>query len=84
MALGNLRWNGVEIQVQTCRIGHFKDIVVDNFAGHSSTEVFTVKFHLIDNMVEDIHRFGKLSVLDISPFEGYNVPIKASYGRATR
>lgn len=72
-----------ELQVLNSRISRFQKNVGDIFADNCSTGLFTLKFHLLHHIVEDLRRFGTLSVLDASPLKYYNVHIKTSYSRAS-
>lgn len=44
----------------------FKRRVVDVSGLHSESNLYTLEFHLLDHIAEDLRRFGTLSVLDAS------------------
>lgn len=37
-------------------------------------------FHIADHIADDFGRFGSFLLMDVAPFEHFNVPIKQSYG----
>lgn len=51
----------------------------DIFAHHCSTGHINLKSHDLDRVIEDLHRFGTLSVVDAFAFQHFNVHIKPSY-----
>lgn len=66
------------------RVKEFKRELVERFDDHCESGLYTLKFHLLDHMVEDIRKFGTLSVLDGSPFEHFNVHIKQAYRKTSQ
>lgn len=70
-----------EFQVLNSEICSIKKIVVDTFYNHCSNAHFTLKLYLLVHIVVATRRTGKLSVLDASLSERYNVRIKTSHER---
>jgi len=61
------------------KITAFKQNTTNLFAPHIRSGLFTLKFHLLDHLVEDLTRFAGLDVLSASPYEYYNTRIKYNY-----
>lgn len=60
-------------------------ILMETSAKHYRPGHFTSsKFHLFESATDGLLKFEALCVLDRSPFEQYNVPIKTSYRRTSR
>lgn len=55
--------------------GRFKEMSVESFDEHCDTVPDTLKYPLLDRMVEDIRRFLKLRVLESRPYEHINLHI---------
>lgn len=72
---GKLSWIKAELRVLNSKRDYFMKIVVNTMAEHCSTVHFTLKFHHLPHIAEDLRRFGTLPVLIGSPFEHYNVHI---------
>lgn len=53
-------------------------------AEHSRPVLFTLNFHLLDHIVEDLRRFGMPSGFETSLSEHHIVHIKKSYHRTSR
>lgn len=47
-------------------VSEFNKEFVDLFSSQCSLNVHTLKFHLLDHMLEDVKRFGERSVLEES------------------
>lgn len=43
------------------------------------SRLFTLSFHLLDHLIDEITRICSLSALDVLPFEHYNTSIDAVY-----
>lgn len=56
-----------------------KSVVEKKFAPHCSSGLFTLKFHPLGHVVEDLSKFGGLSFVDAGPFEHINVLVNRSY-----
>lgn len=50
----------------------FKNMLVVAFDKHSDYGLYAVIDHLLDQMAEDIRRFGRLPVPDNSPYKSFN------------
>lgn len=46
--------------------------------------VYTTKFHLLDNLMENIRRFRNISVIDACFYQQSNVHIKMAYQRSSK
>ena len=55
----------------------FKKKATDVLGNLDDINLFTLKFHLLDHLCNDLARFGDLSLLDASPFEHFNYVIKS-------
>lgn len=55
------------------KVRAFKKDVVDGLHDHCNSGLYTLKFHLLDHLGENMRRFGPLSVPDASLFECFNV-----------
>jgi len=66
------------------RVLQFKEAVIAFFGDYCDKGVFTLKFHLLDHMVDDLRRFGSLSVLDASAYEHFNTDIKSAVRRTSQ
>lgn len=66
------------------KVQYFKVLTIKTFQDFCVSGLFTLKFHLLDHMVEDMERFGSLQVLDASAFEHYNTDIKAAIRRTSQ
>lgn len=61
----------------------YKDIV-KLFSLVCTTAMYTMKLHLLDLLVDDVRRFGDMSVLDDSPYEQLSFHIKSAYQGPSR
>ena len=50
----------------------------------TQTGLFTLKFHLLDHLPEDLSKYCSLAYLDSSPFEQYNAIIKMHYRKTSK
>lgn len=66
------------------RIGEFNLAAEGILALHYSSGLYISKFHLIDNVVDDLERFRSIFFTDTRPFEHFNALIKQSYGLTAR
>lgn len=60
-------------------VSTLKRTVVETFKDHCEKGLFTLKFHTMDHLAEDISRFGSCKFLDAGAFEHFNLAIKRSY-----
>jgi len=74
----------VDLQDFEKKIYNFKKTVMQFYGKYCEKGLFTLKFHLLDHMVEDMRKFGTLSVLDASAYEHFNTDIKAAVRRTSQ
>lgn len=55
-----------------------KDKVVKMHFSVCSSAIYTVMLHLLDQLIENISKFGSISALDSSPYEQFNTGIKVA------
>lgn len=60
-----------------CHISKFKKLVNDVFETHCDAELYTMKFDLLDHLVEDLSKFGALERHDSSGFKLVNAQVKS-------
>lgn len=53
--------------------------MVKLFRDHCETELFTLKFHLVDHLADDSWQYRSLSFVDAAPFRYFNLEVKQSY-----
>ena len=51
----------------------------DVFAEHVQKGLYTLKFHLLDHLAEDMARYGSLEFLNSGPYEFFNTVVKKHY-----
>ena len=54
------------------------------FEPYCDTGLVTLKYPLLDHLVEDLKKFGSLQVLSAAPFEQYNHTIKKAYSYTSK
>lgn len=69
MGSEKLSWEVAELLVLNSKIGHFTDILMDNFAEHCNTEFLILSSTLLDHEAEDLCRFGTLDDLEAVLFD---------------
>lgn len=62
--MGQRRWGEDDLSSLESRDKEFKKMVRDAFDEHCDSGLYTLKYHLLENMVEEIKRFETLSNLD--------------------
>ena len=72
-------WIADDLDTLQSEIKIFKTKMVGLFHDCCPNGLGTLKFHLFDHIVDDIRRFGTISVLSASPFEHFNLHIKSAY-----
>ena len=63
---------------------NFKTECKHVFSSNVENGLFTLKFHLLDHLVEDLRNFGSLDVLSASPYEYYNAVFKRHYRETSK
>lgn len=71
--------NGTRLMELGARIRHLKELRKSTFERHCETVLYTLMFHLLDHVVEDVERFGNLKTLNALPVESFSVYIKLAY-----
>ena len=66
------------------RIRMLKIDMASFYKRFTQTGLFTLKFHLLDHLAEDLSKYCSLAYLDSSPFEQYNAVIKMHYRKTSR
>lgn len=59
-------------------IWKLKTAAENTFGPHCSTSLFTLKFHSLNHLVDDLERFGGFSLLDAGPFGHFSFLVKKS------
>lgn len=54
-------------------------MLVERFDKQCDSGMYTLIYHLFEQMVEDICVFESLSVLDINPYERFDLNVKQGY-----
>ena len=72
------------LKALTTKLGTFKGKTVKLFEPYVDTGLFTLKFHLLDHLVEDLSKFTSLDFLSAGPYEYYNTKIKQSYRKTSK
>jgi len=62
----------------------FKSAVWRLFGPHCENGLNTLKFHLLDHLVDELARFGTVLVLSASPYEHFNLIVKQSYASTSK
>lgn len=73
-----------KLMMLRCEIEEVKRLFERARASHCSLGFCTLTLHLLDNLVEDLERFGSTSSTDARPPEHINVLIKQSYKMTSR
>lgn len=62
-------------------VKQFRRTLLQTINEHCDSSLYTLKYHVLDHVVEYIQRFGTSSVLHSSPYEHFNVHIDQAYKR---
>lgn len=71
-------WTAEELAGWRMETSKFKTAVVRKVASYCSSALFTLKFYLLDRVVEGLKRFGSFSSTYAAPFEHINALMKQS------
>ena len=71
--------NDDSIRAISKRIASFKKECVKCFSPYVSNGLFTLKFHLLDHLTDDLKRYGSLSFLSAGPYEYFNTIVEKHY-----
>jgi len=74
-----LGWSDDSLSDLRDSISAFKRSMTSLFHNASPTGIGTLKFHLLDHIVDDIRSFGSIRMLTASPFEHFNIHIKSAH-----
>lgn len=77
-------WSEKDLHNLIRRLNAFKKMLEETFHEHCDFDLYVLKHHFVDHVVEDIQKSGTRSVLDRSPYEHFNVQIKQAYGRISK
>lgn len=56
----------------------YKHIVANICQAVSTSRLFTLKFYLLDHLLEDLSKLGRIFSLDTSPYKQVNTTFKAA------
>lgn len=73
-----------DISILKQKIDSLKECTIQLFKDHCDHGLFTLKFHLLSHLVNDLERFSSLDFLSASPYEQFNRLIKQSYWNTSR
>lgn len=76
-------WTNKEMKAFSAQVCEFKYVVMKFFSVCTSI-VYTMNFHFLDHLVEDLKRFGDVSVLDASLYKQFRVHKKTAYQESSR
>lgn len=76
---GQRAWTEEALKMLNERLNAFMRMFVDTFVEHYNSGLYTFKYHLFEQMLKDVRKFGIQSVLKSSPHEHFKVHIKHSY-----
>ena len=74
-----LGWSTEALSNVQQTVASFKYQMTSLFHDCSPTGIATLKFHLLDHIIQDLQRFGSIRMLTASPFEHFNVHIKSAH-----
>lgn len=73
------RWTSEELKALGSKVCEFKKEVVEFFSSASSSGVYTMNFHFLDHLVQNIKTLGDINILYGSVYEQFNDHIKKAY-----
>lgn len=77
-------WTKAKLHAPSCKISRSKQILVYTSSNHCGPGHFTLTFYVLDDIAENLFRFGPLLALEVPLFGQYNLYITTSYNRALR
>ena len=66
------------------KVNTFKQLTQTVFEPYVENGLFTLKFHMLHHLVEDVKRYTSLEYLSASPYEYYNTRIKQNYRKTSK
>lgn len=80
----SMGWCTKDLQSMRTKVLEFKAKVWNLFRPHCKPGLNTLKFHLLDHLVDDLERFGTIRVLSASPYENFNLIVKQAYSGTSK
>lgn len=77
-------WSSSDLDNIRVSISTFKHAFWTLFGPHCSHGLNTLKFHLLDHLVDDLERFGSIHVLSESLYEHFNYIVKQAYNSTSK
>ena len=74
----------IQLKKIQCLINLLKRESKKLFEPYVQKGLFTLKFHLLDHLVEDLSKYGSLQYLDSGPYEYFNSVLKRFYRETSR
>ena len=72
-------WTSSELHRLKEDIANFKTVCKNTYANYQPSRMGTLKFHLLDHLVEDLKRLGTVDVMDAGLFEQSHTRFKRKY-----
>jgi len=72
----SLPWTDDELDILAKCVRDFKKTFTETFARIHPTQVSTIKFHVLDHMVEDLRKACGLCHIDAGPYEASHTALK--------
>lgn len=77
-------WSESQLMELKYRPEQFKRSLVRTFSENCNFALYTLKYYLLDQVVQDLQKSNTLSVSHASQFEQYNVNIKHDYRQTSK
>lgn len=77
--MGQWAWSNKGIMNLEGRVKVLKRVLIETFDERCDSELYTLKYHVLDHMLEGIQNFGTLSFLESILYEHLNVHTKQVY-----
>ena len=77
-------WNDQALVEFNDTLHHFKTDMTSLFQVFCPTDMGTLKYHLLDHIIDDLSKFGSIRLLSASPYEHFNLQIKAAYASTSK
>ena len=65
-------------------VRNLKEKASSFFSNYVEKGLYTLKFHLLDHLAEDVEKHSSLAYLDAGPYEHYNAVVKQFYRKTSR
>jgi len=73
-----------KLSVLRNKVSTLKEKASSFFSKYVERGLYTLKFHLLDHLVDDIEKYSSLAYLDAGPYEHYNAVIKQFYRKTSK